>query len=116
MLGLPYGGLGSLGIISQHRDKGLADMGVPAGGGGGGGGGGREEVGWREWEGRSEGGKGMGGGRGREEGVGGRRGGRREGGRGVRGGKIEGGRGVGRDKALSNGDLRGGKIEHDVPG
>ena len=56
----------------------------------------------------------MGGGRGREEGVGGRRGGRREGGRGVRGGKIEGGRGVGRDKALSNGDLRGGKIEHDV--
>ena len=69
-------------------------MGVPAGG--------REEVGWREWEGRSEGGKGRGGGRGREEGVGGRRGGK------------EGGRGVGRDKALSNGDLRGVEIEHDV--
>ena len=57
------------------------------------------------------------------EGVGGRegeggRGGREEGGEGGReggeGGKIEGGRGVGRDKALSNGDLRGGEIEHDV--
>ena len=36
-------------------------MGVP---------GGREEVGWREWEGRSEGGKGRGGGRGRREGGG----------------------------------------------
>ena len=82
-------------------------MGVPAGGGG------REEVGWREWEGRSEGGKGRGGGRGREEGVGGRRGGK-EGGRGVRGGKIEGGMGVGRAKALSNGDLRGGEIDHDI--
>ena len=32
----------------------------------------------------------------------------------MRGGKIERGRGVGRDKALSNGDLRGGEIEHDV--
>ena len=30
------------------------------------------------------------------------------------GGGKEGGRGVGRDKALSNGDLRGGEIEHDV--
>ena len=79
-------------------------MGVPAGE--------REEVGWREWEGRSEGGKGRGGGRGREEGMGGRRGGRGEGG--GEGGKIERGRGVGRDKALSNGDLRGGEIEHDV--
>ena len=53
-------------------------------------------------EGRIEGGKGRGGGRGMEEGVGGRRGGK------------ERGRGVGRDKALSNGDLRGGEIEHDI--
>ena len=30
------------------------------------------------------------------------------------GGGKEGGRGVGRDKALSNGDLRGCEIEHDV--
>ena len=30
------------------------------------------------------------------------------------GGKEGGGGGVGRDKALSNGDLRGGEIEHDV--
>ena len=57
----------------------------------------REEVGWREWEGI---------------GVRERRGGRKgwEGG----GGRIEGGRGVGRDKAFSNSDLRGGEIEHDV--
>ena len=47
--------------------------------------------------------EGRGGGR---EGKGGR-GGREEGGK-------EGGRGVWRDKALSNSDLRGGEIEHDV--
>ena len=47
--------------------------------------------------------EGRGGGKGGE----GRRGGREEGGK-------EGGRGVGRDKALCNGDLRGGEIEHDV--
>ena len=58
--------------------------------------GGREEVGWGEWEGRSEEGKGGGGGMGGRVGEGGRR---------------EGGRG---DKALSNGDLRESEIEHDV--
>ena len=57
-------------------------------------------------------------GRGGGEGGEGRKGwegGGGEGGReGGEGGKIERGRGVGRDKALSNGDLRGGEIEHDV--
>ena len=49
------------------------------------------------------------------EGGGGKEGGMGEGGReGGEGGRIEGGRGVRRDKALSNGDLRGGEIEHDV--